>query len=230
MRAFVLVAFVLAGCRSIDPERYALAQRELAKREGATRAVAPPPAPGTPVPVPWSKGQYAVWAVTAGKTTTLLKAQVEEANVEGAVLLFTTLSPKLRTTAKLTFRQQPHTLDEARELLTQVVRKRGDDRELTYRFHSEVRPELRDALRPLWATLVPQPREGDPENASVTAGTLQGCTHAVGLFAYTVAGTEMRGLVHPGVPINGLVKAEALEGKETIELMEMGWSGGGPQF
>src|SRR5262245_49540516 len=101
------------------------------------RAVEGPPAGGAAVPVPWTKGQFAVWAIRDGEYATLTGVTIEEADREAVILMITTISPKVRTTSRLTFSRQPHTRAEARDLLTQLIRRRGDERALTYRFHKE---------------------------------------------------------------------------------------------
>jgi hypothetical protein len=190
----------------------------------------PAPEAGSPVPLPWTKGQYAVWAITQGDETTLTMAQVEEADTDAAILMITTLSPRLRTTSRLTFRGQPHSRDEAKQMLTQLIRRREDERALTYRFHENMRVDMRDSLEPVWGTLVPTRVEGAQRGTVTTlAGTLEGCEQATGLFLFSPLGLELEGWLHPGVPINGLASGKAKTG-ETVELVDMGWAGGGPNL
>jgi hypothetical protein len=223
----VLLLLLLASACSIDRALVLRTKAELERMAKAGRTVEGPPPPGSAVPVPWSKGQFAVWAIRQGDYATLTSVQVEEADAEAAIVMITTLSPKLRTTARLTFSRQPHTRAEARELLTQVIRRRGNERPLTYRFHKDMHFEMRESLEPIWATLVPEPVEGPPETANVPAATMEGCRPGQGVFLYSPLGLEVRALLHPAVPINGLVTAKAKTG-EVVELVEAGWSGGGP--
>jgi hypothetical protein len=229
-----LLLVTSAGCRSFDPDLVARTERELARCKQAFHKLEGAPPPGTPVPVPWTKGQYALWAITRpdSKTapTTLTEAQIEEADSEGVIVMITTLSPKIRTTARLTFSHQPHTRAEARDVLTQVIRRRGDDRSLTYRFHRDMPVDMRDSLEPLWATLVPEIiEESPPETATAPAATMEGCRAAKGEFIFAPVGLEVRALVHPAVPINGVLSATAQSG-ELVELIDLGWSGGGPSL
>jgi hypothetical protein len=228
---FTLLALA-AGCRSFDPDLVARTERELQRGKQGFHKLEGAPVPGSQVPVPWTKGQYAVWAITRpdSKTglTTLIEAQIEEADAEGVIVMITSLSPRLRSTARLTFTRQPHSRAEARDVLTQVIRRRGDERALTYRFHRDMPVDMRDALEPLWATLVPEiMEEALPETATSPAATMEGCRPANGEFIFAPVGLNVRALLHPAVPINGLVSATAPTG-ERVELIEAGWSGGGP--
>lgn len=228
VRSYVLF-LCLAGCSSFDRELVLRTRAQLERAGTAFRQHEGPPQPQAPLPAAWAKGQFAVWAINEGDSdvTTLTAAQVEEADENGFIVTMTIINPRLRTTARLTFSRQPRTHDEARDFLTQVIRRRGEERALTYRFHADMPVDMRDALEPLWATLVPQPVEGPPETASTLSSTMEGCRPAQARFIYSPLELEVRGLLHPAVPINGLVFAKAKSG-ETLQLIEHGWSGGGP--
>lgn len=229
-RLLALLLLVTTGCRSVDRDLVNRTRAELARALEKGRRHVPPPAPDAALPVPWTKGQFAVWGVTVGEYTTLTEAQIEEADENGYIVMITIISPRVRTTARLTFSQQPHTHDEARDFLTQVIRRRGDERAMTYRFHRDMRVDMRDSLEPLWATLVPQTVDGPPATTATYAATLEGCRPGKGRFIYSPLGLELReAWLHPGVPISGLVLGKAQSG-ETVELIDMGWSGGGPSL
>ena len=226
MRSLLLLLPLLGAC-TVDHGLVRRTQKELERMAKNGRGQEGPPPPGTRVPVPWNKGQFAVWSVREGDWVTLTHVQIEEADHEAVVVMITTLSPKIRTTSRLTFTRQPHTIAEAREYLTQIIRRRGDERALTYRFHKDMHFEMRRALEPLWATLVPEEVEGPPQTAQSPAATMEGCRPAKGEFLHAPVGLEIEALLHPAVPINGLVWARAKSG-EVVELVESGWSGGGP--
>ena len=226
--SLALVLLVTAGCRSIDRDLVSRTKTELAKALEKGRRHEAAPGPGSSIPVPWTKGQFAVWGVTVGEYTTLTEAQIEEADENGYIVMITIISPRVRTTARLTFSHQPRTHDEARDFLTQVIRRRGDERATTYRFHRDMRVDMRDALEPLWATLVPQAVEGPPATAATYAVTLEGCQPGRGQFIYSPLGLELHeAWLHPAVPITGLALGKAKTG-ETVQLIDLGWSGGGP--
>jgi hypothetical protein len=230
VRRLAAIVLSLCACKSVNPDYVKRARAELKRYEQGQRRMRPAPEPGSPVPLPWTKGQYAVWAVKAGDETTLTAAQVEEADTDGAILMITTLSPRLRTTARLTFRGQPHSRDEAKAMLTQVIRRREDGRAMTYKFYEGMRVDMRDSLEPVWGTLVPTAVQGaQPQTVATTAATLEGCQPATGTFLYTPLGLELEGWLHPGVPINGLALGKAKTG-ETVELVDMGWAGGAPNL
>lgn len=230
MRALLLFfALSLFGCSSVNRDFVNRTRQQLDRAAKASREHVGPPQPGAALPAPWARGQFAVWAITVGEHTTLTEAQVEEADENGFIVMLTIINPRVRTTARLTFTHQPRTHDEARDFLTQVIRRRGEDRAFTYRFHRDMPVDMRDALEPLWATLVPQPVEGESETAATLSATMEGCHPAAGQFIYTPIGLQVRGLLHPAVPINGLVHAKAKSG-EIIELIDHGWSGGGPSL
>ncbi|MBK7865065.1 MAG: hypothetical protein IPJ65_41995 [Archangiaceae bacterium] len=228
MRAPALTALTLLTACTTD---HALVQRIKTEMTRYTRALhrqEPAPEPQEPLPSPWQKGQYVVWATTLGDKVTLTEAQIEEADAQAVIVMITTVSPKLRTTSRLTFTQQPHTRAEAKSYLTQIIRRRGDERPLTYRFHRDMRVDMRDALEPLWATLVPEAiSDAPPETAHAIAATMQGCRPGHGLFLASPLGLELRALLHPSVPINGLVSGKAATG-ETVEVVDLGWAGGAP--
>lgn len=228
VRHLLVLLLVLAACSSVDRELVARTRREMTKYTQAFRKLEGAPAPGTQLPAQWVKGQYAVWAITVGDLVTLTEAQIEEADENGVMVMMTTISPKVRTTARLTFSAQPHTRAEARDRLTQIIRRRGDERAMTYRFHRDVAVDMRDALEPLWGTLVPEAIDGAPrQTASTIAATMEGCRPGNGVFLYSPIGLELRALLHPSVPINGLVFGKATTG-QTVEVVDFGWIGGGP--
>lgn len=228
MRLFLVLLLACAGCRSIDRDLVERTKKEMTKALEKGRRHEGPPQPGASIPVPWTKGQFAVWGITQGEYTTLTEAQVEEADENGFIVMMTIVSPRLRTTARLTFSEQPHSRDEARDFLTQVIRRRGDERPYTYRFHRDMPVDMRDSLEPLWATLVPHPVQGPPGTAATYAATMEGCIPGQGQFIHSPLGLQFKeAWLHPAVPINGLVLGKAQSG-ETVELIDSGWSGGGP--
>jgi len=222
-----LILLPLAAACTVDPGLVRRTRAELERvKRGAPVIEAAPPADAT-VPLPWTKGQFAVWAIRDGDDVTLTEVQVEECDDEGAIVMVTVVSPKVRTTARLTFKQQPHTRAEAREWLTQIIRRRGEEREMTYRFLKDMHFEMRESLEPLWGMLVPQKVEGPRETATTMTATMEGCQPGAGVFVYSPLGLEIRALLHPAVPITGLVLGRAKTG-EIVELVESGWAGGGP--
>ncbi len=226
MRQLLLVPLLLTAC-TVDHALVRRCQSELERMKRSFKAVEGPPASDATVPLPWTKGQFAVWAIRDGDDTTLTGVRVEDADDEGAIVMVTTVSPKVRTTARLTFKQQPHTRAQARDYLTQVIRRRGEEREMTYRFHTDMHYEMRESLEPLWGTLVPEEIEGPRETATTLTATMEGCQPGTGVFVYSPVGLEIRALLHPAVPITGLVVGRARSG-EVVELVEAGWAGGGP--
>ncbi|MBL8952487.1 MAG: hypothetical protein JNK82_17035 [Myxococcaceae bacterium] len=226
MRFFVLLFPLLAAC-TVDHALVRRTEAELERMRKNFKAQEGPPADDASVPLPWTKGQFAVWAIREGDDTTLTSVRIEDADEEAAIVMLTTVNPRVRTTARLTFTRQPHSLAEARDYLTQIIRRRGEEREMTYRFHKDMHTEMRDALEPLWGTLVPEKIEGPREVATTTTATMEGCQPAKGQFVFSPVGLEVRGLLHPAVPITGLVTGKATTG-QTIELVEAGWGGGGP--
>jgi hypothetical protein len=228
MRVFVAVVVVLSGCRSVDTELYARQRRELARfQHGFAKLEA---ATNAPLPAPWAAGQFAVWAVTANDETTLIEAQVESASASGATVTVTSLSPRQRLVATVTYEHQPKDVADARASVRQIVRRRTDAETFTYRFGSGQRDEMLDALQPLWATLISTATQGDALTVSTAAATLQGCTPADAEFLYRHASVVVHGWSHPAVPISGFVRGKSSDGREEIELMEYGWSGGAPQL
>jgi hypothetical protein len=219
----------LSAC-TVDPALLSRTRAEMIRYTRALRRQESAPQPGAALAEAWQRGQYAVWAITKGDDVTLVEAQVDQADRDGAIVLMTTLSPKIRTTARLTFSRQPGSLAEAREVLTQVIRQRGEDRPLTYRFYREMPIDMREALEPLWGTLFPSPIDGaPPETAHTIAATLEGCRPGHGVFIASPLGLELRALLHPAVPINGLASGKASTG-EAVEVVDLGWAGGAPSL
>src|SRR3954467_159291 len=123
MRALAVTCVVLCGCHTVDPELYARTRRELGRFQHVAKVEA---ASTDPLPVPWAKGQFAVWAITADERTTLIEAQVESVGADGAIVSIVSLSPKVRPTARLSFEHQPKDLADARASIRQIIRRRGD--------------------------------------------------------------------------------------------------------
>jgi hypothetical protein len=223
----LLLCVAAAGCRSVDTELYARTKREMARFEkGFAKMEGPSTAP---LPAPWARGQFAVWAITANEETTLIEAQVEDNGPQGATVSVVSLSPRVRTTARISFEHQPKDLGDARASLRQIIRRRGDGPSFTYRFKpDEPQEDMLDALQPLWGMLVPAPSAGEPKTVSTAAATLQGCTPVDAAFVYKHTQIAVQGYAHPAVPISGFVKGKSSEGPENVELMEYGWTGGGP--
>jgi hypothetical protein len=142
----------------------------------------------------------------------------------------TTLAPKRRTTAQLTFAHQPRDLADARASLRQIVRRRGDEAPFTYRFSTDVPDQMRDALEPLWGSLVPAPVPGVPQTLTTAPATLEACATAEARLAYRHTGLSLDGYVHSAVPITGMVKGAAKDGKEIVEVIDYGWDGGSPTY
>lgn len=226
MRALAVTCVVLCGCHTVDPEIYARTRREMGRfQHGFAKLEGPSTAP---LPAPWAKGQFAVWAITADERTTLIEALVENVGPDGAVVSIVSLAPKVRTTARLSFDHQPKDLADARASIRQIVRRRGDGAPFTYRFTPGVRDEMLDALQPLWGMLVPALAKGEPQTISTAAATLQGCTPVDAAFVYRHTAVSVQGWAHPAVPISGFVKGKVVDGPENVELMEYGFNGEAP--
>jgi hypothetical protein len=226
MRALAATCLVLCGCHTVDPELYARTRREVGRfKEGFAKLEGPSTGP---LPAPWAKGQFAVWAITADEHTTLIEVQVEDVNAEGAIVNIVSLSPKLRTTARLSFDHQPKDLADARASIRQIVRRRGDLAPFTYRFTPGLNERMLDALQPLWGMLVPAVSSGEPQTISTAAATLQGCTPVDAAFVYRHTQVSVQGWAHPAVPISGFVKGKAADGPENVELMDYGFNGEAP--
>jgi hypothetical protein len=230
LRPAVLLLLLLGSCRPpYDTEIYARTRREMAR---FTHGFAKTEGPSTtPLPAPWAPGQFAVWAITADERTTLVEAVVEDVADGGTSVSVTMLAPTLRTTARVSFDHQPKDLADARASLREIVRRRGDQKPFTYRFGPNVgAEEMRDALQPLWGTLVPTYGAGETQTVSTAAATLQGCTSVDAEFVYRHTSIAVHGWAHPAVPISGFVKGKAKGSGEDIELMEYGWTGGAPSL
>jgi hypothetical protein len=228
MRApLVIVLICLVSCSSFDRAIKAQVDRELARCSKATPRVE---GPSGNVPAPWAQGQYAIWAIKSGEETTLVQASVDAVAPNAVTVTMTTLAPKRRTAAQLTFAHQPKDLADARASLLQIVRRRGDETPFTYRFLADTPDQMRDALEPLWGSLVPAPVPGPPQTLTTAPATLESCATADARFAYRHTEIWLDGYVHSAVPITGLVKGAAKNGKEIVEVIDYGWDGGSPTY
>jgi hypothetical protein len=156
---------------------------------------------------------------------------VKEVSAEGAITLkLVSLSPKLRVTSDLKFSRQPKDVADARAALVQVIRVRGADRPFNYQFKPGGPDGMIDALEPVWASAIAELTPGPSKTVESTAATMEGCRAAQAMLPFRAVGLRLEGWVHPAVPINGLVRGKSVDGPETAELMEYGWSGGAPEL
>jgi len=220
-----LTAVLCAACApSINPQMQAATDSLVAQTKGQANE----PAPSAYVPTPWAAGQWAAFRMLSKeKQPSFSKLSVLPGN--GSELWVETESQDYyqHSTTRVLYSAMPRSADEGVDNMLKVVTRKEGEQEVVTDFGPQGGPgaAFAKSFMKQHAANVVAPADvssAPKEDVTVPAGTFRGCARYTATYYFGPLSKTVTGWFHPAVPINGLVKAESVEGDFSMELLDFG--------
>ncbi len=175
---------------------------------------------------PWTVGQWVLVKNRIKGEPSVLKMSIVGKEARGIWLESETWDYRQHAITKMLYARQPVRPEEALDAVLVVVTQSEGEPPQTMDFSDPRNPMagmMKGMMKGMLKDTSPDPaRLAGRETVTVPAGTFRGCA------AYAAKGPDgkdHKGHVHPAVPVNGIVKAESIDGDTAVELLDYGETG-----
>jgi hypothetical protein len=219
----VATLLAVAACGpSIDPAAKADIDRRLSLLSSPSQTF---PAPATPQPLPLAVGQWVQYKMIDDKGQPAFFTMKVVDELQGAYWLeYLNETYTGRTVTKMHLYLGDRTSLDAIDI--RAVKMKDPKGNI-----NEMPPEVLNLMKSTWRDLLSMlviTWQGLPqEDARVPAGVFSQCYKAHTQASWGPFKSESLTWAHPAVPINGLVRSQATDGKSGMELVAFGEKGGG---
>lgn len=221
-----LLALLASGCApSIKENMRAATDQRLQQITQSDRQV------GTPAShdfLPWKKGQWATYRTVSGKEKqpTVMRIEVLDQTAEGTWIQTETQSYYERAVAKVLYAQMPTSADQVMDVVKKmVIESDGQEpQEIDFTQDNPIVNLMKGSMKQhaAWGYGSSNVNFQGTRSVRVPAGSFEGC----GSYQATVSvmGTSFTStaLVHPEVPLGGLIQSVSDDGDSTTELVDFG--------
>jgi hypothetical protein len=220
------LALACACAPSINPKMQSATNGLL----GASRAKHSEAAAKAFAPQGWVVGQWAMFKVVDTKEQRPAVMKISVVGKDGdAIWVETEMQDWFRhSISKMLYTKMPRSGEEAADAILKIVTK-ADDQPVQVLDFTSNQPGIAMMKSMMKSTFqgvfVPEVEMGKPEDVTVAAGDFKGCATMTARASVGPVKTDTRAWLHPAVPLNGIVKAEATDGSSTMELLDYGTTG-----
>jgi hypothetical protein len=223
----LLLVSLSSGCApSVKEHLQAATNQRLQQISASDRRVGPPASFDF---LPWAPGQWAAYRTISGKEKqpSFVRVQVLEQTEEGIWLETESLSYYDRSVSKVLYARMPTTSDEALDLVQKIVVEADGEgpQEVDFTQDSPFVRLMKGTMKHHvgWGQISSQVDFQGTREVRVPAGTFAGCGSYDATVTVLGVSSSSTALVHPAVPLGGMVQSTSKDGAHVTELLDYGF-------